>query len=85
MGYGIIIIFFILFLLGFEVSLAILIPSLIYVLLNDIPIDILAQRVHYALDSYPLLAVPIFIFVGNLMNSSGIPSIFFITFPASST
>src|SRR5689334_10906225 len=30
------------------------------------------QRTIYALDSFPLVAVPIFIFVGNLMNSSGI-------------
>jgi tripartite ATP-independent transporter DctM subunit len=31
-----------------------------------------AQRMQYALDSYTLAAVPLFILVGNLMNSSGI-------------
>jgi tripartite ATP-independent transporter DctM subunit len=64
--------FFVLFMLGFPIALAIALPSVFYVFYNHIPIDLLAQRMHYSLDSYPLLAVPVFIFVGNLMNSTGI-------------
>jgi tripartite ATP-independent transporter DctM subunit len=64
--------FAVLFLLGFPVVVAILIPSLIYVLWEGIPLAMVGQRTIYALDSFPLMAVPIFIFVGNLMNSAGI-------------
>jgi tripartite ATP-independent transporter DctM subunit len=32
----------------------------------------MAQRTLYALDSFPLVAVPVFLFVGSLMNSAGI-------------
>lgn len=60
------------FLLGWPVVLAILIPAAAYVLLEGIPIELIGQRMAYALDSFPLVAVPIFIFVGNLMNQAGI-------------
>ncbi|MBC6718203.1 TRAP transporter large permease [Aurantimonas sp. DM33-3] len=60
------------FILGWPVVLAILIPSVLYVLLGNIPIELIGQRMSYALDSFPLVAVPIFIFVGNLMNQAGI-------------
>ena len=72
MGLIILGIFLVLFLLGFPVVYAILIPSAIYVLLECLPLGLMGQRVTYALDSFPLVAVPIFIFVGNLMNQSGI-------------
>ncbi|WP_274427430.1 TRAP transporter large permease [Chelativorans sp. YIM 93263] len=72
MGLAIIAAFLLLFLIGIPVVYAILIPSIIYVLIEGLPFGLLAQRVTYALDSFPLVAVPIFIFVGNLMNSAGI-------------
>jgi tripartite ATP-independent transporter DctM subunit len=61
-----------LFVAGFPVVFAILIPAIAYVVMEDLPFSLLASRVTYALDSFPLVAVPIFIFVGNLMNLSGI-------------
>ena len=64
--------FGLLFLLGFPVVTAILVPSVIYILWQGIPLAMVGQRTVYALDSFPLMAVPIFIFVGNLMNTSGI-------------
>lgn len=64
--------FLLLFMAGFPVAYAILIPSIGYVLVEGLPYGLLAQRITYALDSFPLVAVPIFIFVGNLMNSAGI-------------
>ncbi|MDC7226001.1 MAG: TRAP transporter large permease [Spirochaetales bacterium] len=64
--------FLLLFLLGLPVMIAIGIPSIVYLLTQGFPIDMLAQRMHYALDSYTLVAVPVFIFAGNLMNSTGI-------------
>ncbi|MHB2267103.1 TRAP transporter large permease [Aliihoeflea sp. PC F10.4] len=72
MGLAVIAAFLALFILGFPVVYAILIPSIIYVMIEGLPYGLLVQRITYALDSFPLVAVPIFIFVGNLMNSAGI-------------
>lgn len=60
------------FLIGWPVVLAILAPSIAYVLFSDVPIELIGQRITYALDSFPLVAVPVFIFVGNLMNQAGV-------------
>jgi tripartite ATP-independent transporter DctM subunit len=64
--------FLVLFLLGFPVVLAIIVPSVVYLLANNVPLDVVAQRLQYSLDSYPLVAVPVFILVGNLSNFTGI-------------
>ncbi|UOM35759.1 TRAP transporter large permease [Acuticoccus sp. I52.16.1] len=64
--------FFGLFILGMPVAFAILVPSVVYIAVGGIPMAMVAQRVLYALDSFPLVAVPVFIFVGNLMNAAGI-------------
>ncbi|MBK9135925.1 MAG: TRAP transporter large permease [Betaproteobacteria bacterium] len=71
-GFVVVAAFLLLFLLGFPVVLAIGIPSVAYLLLNDLPLDLVAQRTLYALDSFPLVAVPVFLFVGSLMNAAGI-------------
>lgn len=60
------------FALGWPVVLAIMIPAVAYVILNGFPIELIGQRMVYALDSFPLVAVPVFIFAGNLMNQAGI-------------
>ena len=64
--------FLALFVLGFPVVLAIGIPCMVYLLANGLPLDLIAQRTLYALDSFPLVAVPVFLFVGSVMNSAGI-------------
>ena len=71
-GFLVIAAFLGLFVLGFPVVLAIGIPCVVYMLGNDLPLDLIAQRTLYALDSFPLVAVPVFLFVGSLMNSAGI-------------
>jgi tripartite ATP-independent transporter DctM subunit len=71
-GFAVVGAFLVLFLLGFPVVLAIGIPSVAYLLLNDLPLDLIAQRSLYAMDSFPLVAVPVFVFVGSLMNAAGI-------------
>jgi tripartite ATP-independent transporter DctM subunit len=71
-GFLVVLAFLVLFVLGFPVVLAIGIPCVVYILGNDLPIDLVAQRTLYALDSFPLVAVPVFLFVGSLMNSAGI-------------
>jgi len=71
-GFLVILGFLVLFMLGFPVVLAIGLPSIVYLLVNDLPLQMMAQRALYALDSFPLVAVPVFLFVGSLMNSAGI-------------
>jgi tripartite ATP-independent transporter DctM subunit len=65
------------FLLGWPVVLAVMIPAVVYVLWSGFPIELIGQRMAYALDSFPLVAVPVFIFVGNLMNQSGITEVIY--------
>lgn len=72
MGYLILAIFAGMFLVGFPIVLSILVPSALYIALNGFPIELIGQRMTYALDSFPLVAVPVFIFVGNLMNQAGV-------------
>ena len=72
LGIAVLAVFFVLFAVGFPVVFAILIPSLVYIWWEGIPLATIGQRVLYALDSFPLVAVPVFIFVGNLMNAGGI-------------
>ena len=71
-GFLVVLAFLLLFMLGFPVVLAIGIPCIFYIFANGLPIDLVAQRTLYALDSFPLVAVPVFLFVGSLMNSAGI-------------
>ena len=71
-GFLVVLSFLALFVLGFPVVLAIGIPCVVYIVANDLPIDLVAQRTLYALDSFPLVAVPVFLFVGSMMNSAGI-------------
>ena len=71
-GYVVVVAFVTLFMLGFPVVLAIGIPCIVYIFAHGLPVDLIAQRTLYALDSFPLVAVPVFLFVGSLMNSAGI-------------
>ncbi|MEX2519963.1 MAG: TRAP transporter large permease [Paracoccaceae bacterium] len=72
MGLIVVAAFALMFMAGFPVVLAILIPSIVYIALSGFPIELIGQRMTYALDSFPLVAVPVFIFVGNLMNQAGV-------------
>ena len=61
---------------GIPVAFSIILSSTLLLGLQrgflEIPSQYIAQRVIYGIDSFPLLAVPLFILVGQLMNSSGI-------------
>lgn len=60
--------------IGMPVAFAIGIAGFSYFLLPDtfLPVNIGAQRIVSATQSFPLLAVPLFILLGHLMNASGI-------------
>jgi len=59
-------------LLGVPVCFAILSSGIVYLWLNNFKMLIVAQRLVFGLNSFTLLAVPLFILVGNLMNFGGI-------------
>lgn len=61
---------------GMAIAFSMGITSLIVVIidrgLTNIPFGILAQRMVYGVNSFPLLAIPFFLLAGRLMNTSGI-------------
>ena len=62
-----------LMLIGVPVAVAMAGSSLLYLLFFNVAPDIIAaQRMIAGVESFPLLAVPFFIFAGNLMNIAGV-------------
>ena len=58
---------------GVPVAIAMALASLAYVMVSgNIPDFVVIHRMYGGVDSFPLLAVPFFIWAGNLMNSAGI-------------
>src|SRR5215213_10309904 len=58
---------------GVPVAIAMALASLAYVMISgNIPDFVVIHRMYGGVDSFPLLAVPFFIWAGNLMNSAGI-------------
>jgi len=66
------VIFLITLLMGVPIAVSMGISSAVVILLNDLPLSVLAQRSINALDSTPLLAVPLFILAANILNASGV-------------
>ena len=64
--------FFVFLFAGAPIGVALGVPSVLYLVLNDIPLTILTQRLTQTLNSFPLLAIPLFILAGRLMNEGGI-------------
>nr|WP_246798180.1 TRAP transporter large permease subunit [Alkalibacter rhizosphaerae] len=64
--------FIILIFFGLPVAFSLGASSLIYLLLEDIPLTIMAQKMYAGLDSFTLVSIPGFILAGNLMNTGGI-------------
>lgn len=59
--------------LGVPIAFALGLAGLTAILLNgSIPLVVVAQKVYASLDSFPLLAIPLFIYAGSVMNSGGI-------------
>lgn len=63
---------FVLLALRVPVSFAILLPCLVYVALDDaLTMGVVLQRLAATLNSFPLVAVPLFIMVGYVADASG--------------
>ncbi|KAA0011315.1 TRAP transporter large permease [Billgrantia pellis] len=58
--------------LGIPVAVCLGLSSAITILVHDLPFTVLAQRSVNALDSTPLLAVPLFIFSAALLSATGV-------------
>lgn len=59
--------------LELPIAFALIFAAFFYLLVGTaIPPSIVVQRMSTGIDSFPLLAIPLFVLAGNLMNSSGI-------------
>jgi len=66
-------VFLVLLFLGMPVAFAIGLAGFVFMLATpNIPISISVQRIVAQTQSFTLLAIPLFIFAGNLMNATGI-------------
>lgn len=63
----------ILFILGVPIAVAIGLASVIGIEVHgSLPLLLVAQRMFTGIDSFPLMAIPLFILAGNLMSAGGI-------------
>ena len=58
--------------LGVPVAFSLGLSSLVYLVVADIPLNVIPQRMFGGLNSFVLLCIPGFILAGNLMNAGGI-------------
>jgi tripartite ATP-independent transporter DctM subunit len=73
MAITLMLILFVLFLvLGIPVAHTLGIVSLLFVMANSFPLSLLSQRMFVGMDSFPLMALPLFLLAGNLMNTGGV-------------
>ncbi|MCK9547543.1 MAG: TRAP transporter large permease [Sphaerochaeta sp.] len=71
-GTLVIVLFLFLLATGLPIAVSMGLPSALYLLMANIPPSQLIQRMVTSLNSFPMLAVPLFILAAGLMNSSGI-------------
>lgn len=57
---------------GIPVAASLLIVSIGGILVAGVPLSILGQRIAFGIDSFTLIAIPMFLLMGNLMNASGV-------------
>lgn len=65
-------VFFLALAIGIPVAITLGVASLGYLLVMDIPIVVMPQKMYAGLDVFVLLSIPGFILAGNLMNQGGI-------------
>ena len=71
-GVLVIAVFVILALLRIPVFVSLALPSTLYVFASGRPVLFVANRMVRTVDSFTLLAIPLFIYVGSLMNNGGV-------------
>lgn len=71
-GLMVIVLFLVFVIGGVPIAFSMGLSSIVYLFTSNVPLTVLAHRLPNALNSFPLVAVPVFILAGNLMNTSGI-------------
>jgi C4-dicarboxylate transporter DctM subunit len=59
-------------LVGLPIAFALGLASLVFLLTSKIPLVLIVQRMYTGVDFFPLVAVPLFVFAGSLMETGGI-------------
>lgn len=72
MSLVLVIIFLLALLIGMPVAVSLGLSSALVIVTYGLPVNVLAQRAVNALDSSPLLAVPLFILAANLLTAIGV-------------
>ncbi len=60
------------FLVGVPVAYSLLVPAVIYLVQQHVPLYAIAEKMTNGVESFPLLAVPFFIAAGETMNTGGV-------------
>ena len=68
----------VLIVLGVPIGITLIMLGATGVWWSGIPINIIAQRMVFGLDSFTLLAIPMFLLMGNLMNATGVTERIFL-------
>ena len=68
----ILVVMIVLMFLRVPVAFAMALSAVVALVIGDIPLTLVPQRMFNSLDSFPLLAIPLFVFVGEAMNTGGI-------------
>lgn len=73
MAITVFLVLFVFFILGVPIAISLGLASLVGILaIGHIPVTIVAQRLYAGANSFPLMAVPLFLLAGNLMDYGGI-------------
>jgi tripartite ATP-independent transporter DctM subunit len=57
---------------GLPVAASLLVVSIGGILAAGVPLNVIGQRMAFGIDSFTLIAIPMFLLMGNLMNASGV-------------
>lgn len=57
---------------GFPIAYAMILCSMVYILVNGLPLSLLVHELGLSLNSFTMIAIPLFMLAGKLMTASGI-------------
>lgn len=60
------------FLMGIPITFSLGVAALLGLILNGMPLVVMVQKLWTAVDTFPLVAVPLFILAGDIMSAGGI-------------
>jgi len=67
-----------LIILGWPIAHAMIGLSLVFILINGLPLSLMVHELSLSLNSFTMLAIPLFMFAGKLMTTSGISDRIFL-------